>query len=246
MVKDSRGTFIKLYRTAIDNSLFKEKPFDRWHAFEYLIMRAQAKPETVILKGQRVKLKRGQLIESTDALAEKFGWSRGKVNRFLKLLKEEGMISYNGTANGTAITIEKYSFFQDRRTANGTADGTTDGTADGTTDGTQSKKDKKDKKERERGTLPLIAFGRKKNVFLTADEKEKIKVTFENHQKLINKIGDIIANSSRDYPDHDALLWKIAEEDGWPKKKRQQESARELTEEEKEMIRRQEEEWKNS
>ena len=101
-----------------------------------------------------------------------------------------------------------------------------------------------DKKERERDALPLIASGRKKNVFLTADEKDKIKTTFENHNKLINKIGDIIANSNRDYPDHDALLWKIAEEDGWPKKKKQHESARELTREEKDAIRAQEAEWR--
>mgnify|MGYP002522151153 CR=1 FL=1 len=243
MAKDVRGTFVKLYRSAADNALFKEKPFDRWHAFEYLIMRAQVKPETVILKGQRVKLERGQLIESTDSMATKFGWSRGKVNRFLKLLKDEGMIDFFGTPNGTAITIEKYSYFQDVRTA----DGTTDGTPDGTTDGTQSKNDKNDKNERERGALPLVAFGRKKNVYLTADEKEKIKTTFESHQKLINKIGDIIANSNRDYPDHDALLWKIAEEDGWPKKTNRQPSrSGELTEAEKEAIRKQEEEWRNS
>lgn len=154
MAKDVRGTFIKLYRSAADNALFKEKPFDRWHAFEYLIMRAQVKPETVILKGQRVKLERGQLIESTDALAAKFGWSRGKVNRFLKLLKEEGMIDFFGTPNGTAITIEKYSYYQDVRTADGTTDGTPNGTTDGTTDGTQSKNDKNDKNDKNTPQTP--------------------------------------------------------------------------------------------
>lgn len=145
MDNDSRGTFIKIYRTAMQNPIFKEKPYDRWHAFEYLLMRAQVYRETVMIKRQRVTLERGQLIESTDSLAERFGWSRGKVNRFLKLLKDEGMIDFFGTASGTVITIENYSFYQDKRTPNSTTDGTTDGTTHGTTLGTHSKKDKKDK-----------------------------------------------------------------------------------------------------
>ena len=137
-------------------------------------MRAQGKPETTIIKGQRVKLERGQLIESTESLAEKFGWSRGKVNRFLKLLKEEGMINYFGTANGTAISIENYSFYQDRRTADGTADGT----ANGTTDGTQSKKDKKDKKDNnppispQRGARGGRSRKKPRNEYLTMLEEE--------------------------------------------------------------------------
>ena len=159
------------------------------------------------------------------------------------------MIVTTKVTHGMLVTICNYNVYQDPKFYEGNNEGTTKVTAKELRrerQGNNINKNvlKNDKKERERDALPLVASGRKKNVFLTADEKEKIKITFENHNKLINKIGDIIANSSRDYPDHDALLWKIAEEDGWPKKKRQQESARELTKEEKDAIRAQEEAWR--
>jgi hypothetical protein len=82
---------------------------------------------------------------------------------------------------------------------------------------------------------------------LTNSEWETIKDTFENPLKLVNHIGDILANATKEYKDHDAFLWKVAEEDSWPKKrKRQQSQSGELSEKEKEAIRKQEEEWRNS
>ena len=142
--------YIKLYRKCLENEFFLEKPFDRWRAFEYLLISARYKPSRVILKGQVIELEAGQLIVSEKKLAEKWDWSRGKVRRFLSRLESLQMIQVNGTAYGTLVTIENYTKYQCDGTSDGTtdstSDSTTDGTSDGTSDGTHIKKDKKVKK----------------------------------------------------------------------------------------------------
>lgn len=138
--------YIKLYRKCLENEFFLEKPFDRWRAFEYLLISARYKPSRVILKGQVIELEAGQLIVSEKKLAEKWDWSRGKVRRFLSLLESLQMIQVNGTAYGTLVTIENYTKYQCDGTSDGTTDSTSDSTTDGTSDGTHIKKDKKVKK----------------------------------------------------------------------------------------------------
>ncbi|MEI3504171.1 MAG: hypothetical protein V8Q42_11155 [Anaerovoracaceae bacterium] len=142
--------YIKLYRKCLENEFFLEKPFDRWRAFEYLLISARYKPSRVILKGQVIELEAGQLIVSEKKLAEKWDWSRGKVRRFLSLLESLQMIQVNGTAYGTIVTIENYSRYQDGRATSEATYDTTDSTSDSTTnratDSTSIKKDKKDKK----------------------------------------------------------------------------------------------------
>ena len=140
--------YIKLYRKCLENEFFLEKPFDRWRAFEYLLISARYKPSRVILKGQIIELEAGQLVVSEKKLAEKWDWSRGKVRRFLSLLESLQMIQLNGTAYGTLVTIENYTKYQCDGTSNGTTDSTSDSTSDGTSDGTHIKKVKKVKKDK--------------------------------------------------------------------------------------------------
>lgn len=137
---DECTTYIKLYRKSMENEIFQELPYDRWHAFEFLLLSARRFPTVKVFKGKQINLEVGQLIYGESNLAEKWGWSRGKVRRFLDLLESLGMITKVGTPCGTLITIENYTKYQCDETANGTSDGT----ANGTTDGTQRKKDKKD------------------------------------------------------------------------------------------------------
>lgn len=136
---DDRGmTFVKVYRKSLQNELFLEIPYDRWHAFMFLLLEARRFPSVIVLKGKPIKLDVGQLIYGEDTLARKWGWSRGKVRRFLELLENLEMIKKNGTPYGTLITIENYTSYQCEESAGSTPDRTSDGTPDGT----QKKKDK--------------------------------------------------------------------------------------------------------
>lgn len=146
---DDNKTYIKLYRKVMDNAIFLELPYDRWHAFEFLLLKARRFPTVTILKSKPIKLEVGQLICGEDKLASKWGWSRGKVIRYLDMLENLGMIKKNGTPYGTLITIENYTKYQGECSYSDTTDDTTDGTSldttDGTSDGTHKKNVKKDK-----------------------------------------------------------------------------------------------------
>lgn len=146
---DDNKTYIKLYRKVMDNAIFLELPYDRWHAFEFLILKARRFPTVTILKGKPIKLEVGQLICGEDKLASKWGWSRGKVKRYLDMLENLGMIKKNGTPYGTLITIENYTKYQGECSYSDTSLDTTHGTSldttDDTSDGTHKKNVKKDK-----------------------------------------------------------------------------------------------------
>ena len=131
-MKDDRGGYIKIYRKIEDSAIWNEKPYDRLHAWMWILLHANYKDVAINYKGKTITIQRGQLVTSYDKLAEAWGWSRNKVIRFTTWLTTEGMIAKNGYANGTTITVENYAFYQDGRYTNGTPDGTADGTADGT------------------------------------------------------------------------------------------------------------------
>ena len=109
----------------------------------YMLFKANYADRETYIKGQRVMIKRGQLLRAVHNLAEDWGWSVNKVRRFTLDLTQQGMIQVFGTPYGTLITIENYEAFQDERRADETPDGISDGTPDETPDGTREKKVKK-------------------------------------------------------------------------------------------------------
>ena len=141
--------YIKLHRGITEHWLCQDKPYDMFHAWVDLIMMANWKTSQRIFNGQVVTQERGQVICSIGGLADRWGWSKGKVRRFIESLKKDKMVHTDGSTHGTTLTIEKYAFFQDARHT----DGSTDGTADGSTDGTQQKKNKEEQRNaRARGS----------------------------------------------------------------------------------------------
>lgn len=126
------NSYIKLYRSILTNWVSDQKPYDTFHAWVWLLMHANYKTTTREFRGQLQTVERGELVTSYDALADAWGWSRNKVMRYTSRLQKEGMITKKCNNTGTAITIEKYGFYQDRRDRSGTVDGTVGGTVDGT------------------------------------------------------------------------------------------------------------------
>lgn len=153
----SKEGYIKLYRQLTDNPLWKEKPFTRGQAWVDMLFKANYADRETYIKGQRVMIKRGQLLRAVHNLAEDWGWSVNKVRRFTLDLTQQGMIQVFGTPYGTLITIENYEAFQDERRADETPDGISDGTPDETPDGTREKKVKKVKNKRGAFAPPALA-----------------------------------------------------------------------------------------
>ena len=141
MAKKKDKGWIKLYRQVTDTYIWAaNEPFDRRSAWIDLLLMANHEERSFLLRnGKNQTVKEGQLFTSTGHLAQRWHWSRGRVNRYLGLLSEQGMVTVSGTPSGTLLTLVKYGDFQHGRTANGTTDGTAHGTTDGTTDGTRTR-----------------------------------------------------------------------------------------------------------
>lgn len=69
--------------------------------------------------------KRGSFRTSQYWLAKRWGWTRGRVRRFLGLLSGLGNITTSSTRNDTTITLVNYEKYQNGRPTNSTTNGTT-------------------------------------------------------------------------------------------------------------------------
>jgi len=61
-------------------------------AFIWILLEASFKDRNFDIKGQTIKLKRGQLCCSISYMAKAFNWNRAKVQRYLDKLKDNGTI----------------------------------------------------------------------------------------------------------------------------------------------------------
>lgn len=140
----------------MDDWIWKDggkNPFDMRSAWVDLLLLAYSHDDMRVVRGQPVIVKRGEVPYSQMWLADRWGWSRGKVRRFLSTLEQDEKIKMTSTKRGTTVLIKNYAFWQDFRTSNEPTDGTTqpidfstisqnerptDGTTDGTTDGQQT------------------------------------------------------------------------------------------------------------
>ena len=122
----NRG-WVKIYRKISDNPYWEEKPFTRGQAWVDIIILANHKDGHIRKRGVKLEVKRGQLGHSQNYLAERWGWSRGKVIRFLSELEIAQQIVQQKNNLTSLITVVNYGDHQDNSTADDTADGTADG-----------------------------------------------------------------------------------------------------------------------
>lgn len=155
----ARIGYIKVHREAMEHWLYNEEPFDKWHAWEDILLSANHTYSRKLYKGKIQVIKAGQLPTSIKLLAQRWRWDRKKVMRFLDVLERDNMISQNRTSYGTTITIENWDKWQNGGTSNGTPKGTANrtpnGTSDGTPNGTHYKNDKNVKNDKKLKNPPI-------------------------------------------------------------------------------------------
>lgn len=131
----------------------KAEPFDRVHAYDYLLSKCNIEKKTFPIrksKDELLTVERGQLFTSIENLAKAWRWSKNKVRTYLGVLKGIGLIHTEGLTNGTLITLLKYDDDGTSPYTEGTAKRTTNGTSEGTTEGTRLKKEKNIYKEQKK------------------------------------------------------------------------------------------------
>ena len=120
-----------IHRKLLDHFLWQDKPFARGQAWVDLILLARYKPDKFMFNGSLVELEIGQIFRSKLTLGKRWGWSRGKTERFLLLLENEHMIVQKSVQHGTLITLLNYKELHEKAFNSDTTDRTTDGTTTG-------------------------------------------------------------------------------------------------------------------
>lgn len=147
----SEKGYFKVDRGLFDHWLWSEKPFSKGQAWVDLVGLANHK-DTKRVKGGVVQVfKKGTVNRSMKELADRWGWNRKTVKRFLNDLAADRMLSVQstrtGAQQGTRITIVNYGKYQSVGTRTWTQEGARTGHG-WDTDGTQTNNDKNDKNEK--------------------------------------------------------------------------------------------------
>ena len=93
----------------------EERTFSKYEAWLDLLFMVNHKNGKTPIGNQLVDVKRGQRITSIKKLSEHWGWSRSKVNSFLKMLESDDMITFKTTSKYTLVTIVNYDFYQSEK-----------------------------------------------------------------------------------------------------------------------------------
>lgn len=107
--------FIKLYRSLENHWLLKASKkksyFEAWILFLFW---ARFKPGKVMFRRSLVYLERGQFVTSYRSLMREFGWSStSRVDHFLKIMREDGMLHIYREHSRLIISICNYDTWQE-------------------------------------------------------------------------------------------------------------------------------------
>ena len=114
--------WIKLHRQLQDHWIWK-KP-EQLKAWIDILLMVTHTERTKFIKGQEVVLKQGEVDASFRYLAKRWGWSIGKVQRFLILLKKCSMIEVKTGTGQNLISVCNYGIYQIEQNQNDTQVGT--------------------------------------------------------------------------------------------------------------------------
>jgi hypothetical protein len=104
--------WIKLHRQVEDNPLWLSEKFTKAQAWIDLILFANHKDGTMVIRGNIIKIKRGQTGWSELTMMKRWRWSKNKVRRFLSTLERVQQIKqeklYKITSITTILNYERY------------------------------------------------------------------------------------------------------------------------------------------
>jgi hypothetical protein len=113
----NKMSWFKVNRQLFESSLWLREPFSKGQAWIDLFGNANHKDASFFIRGNEVKVKRGQLGWSEVTMAKRWKWSRNKVRRFLKWLESEHQVAQQKLFKiTTIITIINYDKFQSETT----------------------------------------------------------------------------------------------------------------------------------
>ena len=131
--------WIKLYRRILECFLWlDDEPFCKRAAWIDLLLLANHRNKQIMFDGKPLIIRRGQYLTSVRKLSSRWGWSKDKTLRFLKILEMQQMIHRESDNKRTLLTIVNYEVYQGECDSDKDSDKDTDKD----TDKPQLKKDK--------------------------------------------------------------------------------------------------------
>lgn len=103
--------YIKLYRKLLDNPIIM-KDNDYLAVWIYLLLNATHKEIEAVFNGEKIILKKGQLITGRKSISQKLGISESKTQRILKCYEIEQQIEQQTSTRNRLITILAWKEYQ--------------------------------------------------------------------------------------------------------------------------------------
>lgn len=108
-----RDGWICLHRKIMCNKVVgARKPYSRLEAWIDLIAEAAYEDHRMFLQGRVVEIRRGEVPNSERTMAEKWGWTKSAVHRFILCLKTESMADQRTDHGIQLLVITKYEEYQ--------------------------------------------------------------------------------------------------------------------------------------
>ncbi len=176
--------YIALHRQITENEFWFYERFTKAQAWIDLLLLANHKPNSFDVRGNEVKVQRGQLGYSIKTLSARWKWNERTVDKFLSTLQNRQMIQYRKNHITTVITILNYNRYQ--------------GSTEQNTEQMQNRihtnnNDKNDKEYTEEFERFWDAYGKK------ADRekcfKKWIKLTIADKQKIFTTLPDYVSRT---------------------------------------------------
>lgn len=108
-----------IHRKFSESHLWLSEKFTRGQAWVDMILLANSEDGFIRSNGMKIIIERGQLGWSEIRLSARWGWSRGKVRRFLNELETVQQIVQQKNTRSSIITIVNYETYQDDDTTDG-------------------------------------------------------------------------------------------------------------------------------
>lgn len=191
--------YIKFYREWLDNPIIS-RDSDYLAVWLYLVSNATFTETEGIFKGEKILLKRGQVLTSRGIISKSLKIGDSKVKRILQRFKYYNLIDQRTDMQQSLISIKDWGFFQgeiDQRMTNERP----------TSQETEKEKEKSSKREKEKEKEiykneknvisvcmgdtqnEILSLGRYENVFVDRSWLDSFKARFWYYDKVIDKLS---------------------------------------------------------
>ena len=172
------GGWARIHRTIFDSWLSDNKPWCDAYAWVYIFLHANYKSKKVNFRNEYIEVERGQFVTSKRKLSSLFGWSRKRIDSFLKALENDEKCTHRVSHRYIVITVLNYEKYQTGHDEQGASDGAR-GIPTGEPQRATTNKDNKDKERIKNTYIDFFDHWNSKKIVVhrKLSEKQKTKIS---------------------------------------------------------------------